>query len=48
MKETEDVCLLVVEHQVRFPYVGRRDSDLPDASVIIRIPLQVHIQPLLG
>lgn len=40
-------CLLVIEHQVWFPYVCWRDSDLPDASVLLRIPLQVYIYPFL-
>lgn len=39
--------LLVVKHQVRFPDVHRWDSDLPDATVIVRVPFEVHIYPLL-
>lgn len=47
-KKADDVHLLVVQHQIRFPYVSWRYSDFSDAAVIIWIPLQVDIYPFLG
>lgn len=39
--------LLIVENQIRPPNVSRGNSDLFDAAVILWLPLQVHIFPLL-
>lgn len=39
--------VLVVENQIRAPNVSGGNSDLSDAAVILRVPLQVHICPLL-
>lgn len=39
--------LLVIENKVRTPNVSGRHSYLFDSTIILRIPLQVHILPLL-
>lgn len=39
--------ILVVENQIRPPNVSGGNSDLFDATVILWVPLQVHIFPLL-
>lgn len=45
--QTKPDNILVVENQIRPPNVSGGNSDLFDATVILRIPLQVHIFPLL-
>lgn len=39
--------LLVVENEIRPPNVPRRNSDPFNAGVIVWVPLQVHVFPLL-
>lgn len=39
--------LLVIENEVRAPNVSGRHSYLFDSTIILRIPLQVHVLPLL-
>lgn len=39
--------ILVVEDQIRTPNVSGGDSDLSDATIILRVPLQVHVFPFL-
>lgn len=47
MDQIQVDSLLVVEDQIRTPNVSGGDSDLSDAAVILRVPVQVHIFPLL-
>lgn len=46
-KEQIPPHILVVEHQIRAPNVSGGNPDLFDATVILRVPQQVHIFPLL-
>lgn len=39
--------VLVVENEIRSPNVSRRNSDLFNASIIVWVPMQVHVFPLL-
>lgn len=39
--------LLVVENDVGFPDIGRRDGDLGNSAVIIGVPFKIGIAPAL-